>query len=75
MGTQYRSAVFVASDEERAVAERAIEREAQRLGRAVATTIEAQGSFTPAEEYHQAYLERRGQDASKGSTAPIRCYG
>jgi len=75
VGTQYRSAIFVASDEDRAVAERAVEGESAKLGRRVATTIEPLGEFTPAEEYHQAYLARRGQSDRKGEEAPIRCYG
>ena len=28
-----------------------------------------------AEEYHQQYLEKGGQDATVGSLAPIQCYG
>ena len=52
--------------------------ESQRLiarGDIVETTLEPLGTFTPAEGYHQAYLAKRGQSDSKGSTEPIRCYG
>ena len=36
--------------------------------------------FTPAEDYHQQYLEKGGrfgkaQNATKGCDDPIRCYG
>ena len=54
VGTQYRSAIFFATDDERTVAERAIAAESARLGRNVATTVEPLGEFTPAEEYHRA---------------------
>ena len=70
-----RSAIFVSSDEERAVAEAAIESERQRLGKRVATTVEPLAVFTPAEAYHQEYLAKKGQPATKGSTEAIRCYG
>lgn len=32
-------------------------------------------TFWPAEDYHQQYLENKGQSAAKGCTIPIRCYG
>ena len=43
----------------------------------IATELSASppARFWPAEGYHQQYLELRGQDASKGSLAPIQCYG
>ena len=31
--------------------------------------------FYQAENYHQQYLEKDGQDSSKGATVPISCYG
>lgn len=70
-----RSAIFFEDDAQRALAELAIEKETKRLGKALATTIESAASFAPAEEYHQKYLQRRGQTAAKGDTTPIRCYG
>ena len=63
VGSQYRSAVFVGSDEERAIVERKIgELEASGAfgGREIVTTIEAGGRFWAAEDYHQKYLEKRG---------------
>lgn len=57
-GTQYRSAIFVANDEERRVAEGYI----AQLGASgafhhpIATRIEALHGFFPAEGYHQDYL-------------------
>jgi peptide methionine sulfoxide reductase msrA/msrB len=59
VGTQYRSAIFVTSPEQREVAERVKKRvEASGKWRApVVTEIVAAGPFTRAEDYHQRYLE------------------
>jgi peptide methionine sulfoxide reductase msrA/msrB len=58
IGTQYRSAIFVASPEQRRVAREVIER-VQKSGRwksSIVTEIDDAGPFTRAEEYHQDYL-------------------
>ena len=61
LGTQYRSAIFVADDAQRAEAEAAIERwNAGHDGTAV-TTIEGPADWYPAEDYHQEYWEGEGQ--------------
>ncbi len=60
LGTQYRSAIFVTSPEQRKVAEEA-KAHAQASGRwktPIVTEIVDAGTFTPAEEYHQKYLEK-----------------
>ena len=60
VGTQYRSAIFVTSPEQRKVAELAREH-AQKSGRwksPIVTEIVDAGPFTPAEQYHQKYLEK-----------------
>jgi peptide-methionine (S)-S-oxide reductase len=62
IGSQYRSAIFFYSDEQRARAE-ASKRELQhsgRLGRPIVTEITPVGAFYRAEEYHQRYLEKAG---------------
>lgn len=74
-GTQYRSAVFTHTEEQRREAESWKQRTEIAMGTPIVTTIEDAVAFWPAEEYHQAYLEKGGQDASKGSTEPIKCYG
>jgi peptide-methionine (S)-S-oxide reductase len=59
-GPQYRSAIFVADDEQRRVAEaskRAID-ESGRFPGKVATEIRPAGPFYPAEEYHQDYARK-----------------
>jgi peptide-methionine (S)-S-oxide reductase len=60
VGTQYRSAIFVNSDEQRRAAEASKEAAQARFPRPIATTIEPATTFWPAEEYHQRYLEKRG---------------
>jgi peptide methionine sulfoxide reductase msrA/msrB len=60
IGTQYRSAIFVADDEQRKVAEqvRAKVDGSGKWKRPVVTQIADAGPFWPAEEYHQDYLEK-----------------
>ena len=58
VGSQYRSAIFVAGAEERRLAEASRARVAERLGRRVETEIVEAGSFHPAEAYHQDYAKR-----------------
>ncbi len=57
-GTQYRSAIFVTSAQQREVAE-AVKRQAQSNWKSpIVTDIVDAGEFTPAEDYHQKYLEK-----------------
>jgi peptide methionine sulfoxide reductase msrA/msrB len=59
-GSQYRSAIFVTSAKQREVAQQAKE-QAQASGRwkkPIVTEIVDAGPFTPAEDYHQKYLEK-----------------
>lgn len=59
-GTQYRSAIFYLSDEQKQSAE-AITKKVDQSGlwpNPIVTQIEAAGPFTPAEGYHQDYLEK-----------------
>lgn len=60
IGSQYRSAIFTHSDEQRATAERSkadLER-SDRYRKPIATAIEPAAEFWPAEEYHQGYLAK-----------------
>ena len=60
MGSQYRSAIFVTSAEQRKTAE-AVKARAAKSGRwknPIVTEIVDAGPFTPAEAYHQKYLEK-----------------
>jgi peptide-methionine (S)-S-oxide reductase len=57
VGTQYRSAIFVTSPEQRAEAEAAVARANAALGgRSVVTEISDAAEFHPAEDYHQGYF-------------------
>ena len=61
IGSQYRSAVFFTTPEQRAAAldsKQALEHSG-RLSRPVVTAIEPAGRFWRAEEYHQRYEEKR----------------
>ena len=62
IGTQYRSAIFPQTDEQKFASIEKIH-EANQSGRyshAIATTIEHECQFWEAEEYHQHYLNKRG---------------
>jgi methionine-S-sulfoxide reductase len=59
-GTQYRSAIFPQSEEQRATAERVIARvdASRKWPRPVTTTIEPASTWNRAEGYHQDYLRK-----------------
>ena len=62
VGTQYRSAIFFHTPEQRDAATRSKEALAASgsYRKPIATEIKAASEFYPAEEYHQRYLEKRG---------------
>jgi peptide-methionine (S)-S-oxide reductase len=60
VGSQYRSAVFYASDEQRQAADVAKATHGSALSRPIVTQIVPVGRFWPAEDYHQRYLEKQG---------------
>ncbi len=66
-GSQYRSAIFFHSPQQDETARRSKEAldASGRLSRPVATEITPATTFWPAEEYHQRYLEKRGQATCK----------
>ena len=57
-GTQYRSAIFPHSPEQRVAAEAAIARNQADWDRPIVTTIEADAPWYSAEAYHQRYFEK-----------------
>jgi peptide-methionine (S)-S-oxide reductase len=62
VGTQYRSAIFFHTPEQRAAAEASKSRlEASgKFRKPIVTEITPASTFYPAEDYHQRYLEKRG---------------
>lgn len=58
IGTQYRSAMFFASEEEKALFEAAIERAAEYWDGGIVTTLEPVGDWYDAEEYHQDFFAK-----------------
>lgn len=63
---RYRSAIFVTTEQQRADAERAVERERLRRGAdvAVTTRVELDAPFQPAAAANQQYLHRRACHSS-----------
>ncbi|MBO0784249.1 MAG: peptide-methionine (S)-S-oxide reductase, partial [Ktedonobacteraceae bacterium] len=63
VGAQYRSVIFYHTPEQEAVA-RASKEQQERSGRfrrPIVTQVVPASTFYRAEEYHQRYLEKRGQ--------------
>jgi peptide-methionine (S)-S-oxide reductase len=63
VGVQYRSAIFALDAEQALIAKRSKERIQQYFGGGVMTVIERAKEFYRAEEFHQQYLAKRGEDA------------
>ncbi|MEY2486446.1 MAG: peptide-methionine (S)-S-oxide reductase [Verrucomicrobiota bacterium] len=63
VGTQYRSVIFYHSPEQKAAAEASKQTvdKSGRFPRPVVTQVESAPKFWRAEEYHQQYLNKRGQ--------------
>nr|AAD43253.1 peptide methionine sulfoxide reductase [Gracilaria gracilis] len=74
-GTQYRSAIYYSDEEQAEEVRRWISEASTRHTKEIVTEVAAIKNYCAAEEYHQRYLEKKGQSAEKGSSASIRCYG
>ena len=61
VGTQYRSAIFPQEEEQERRARAGIERANDDQGGRIVTTIEPNGPWYAAEDYHQQYWEGEGQ--------------
>ena len=63
-GTQYRSVIFWHDENQRAMAEASKKRldESGQFGDPIVTEIAPAGAFFRAEEYHQLYLQKTGQE-------------
>ncbi|TDQ35413.1 peptide-methionine (S)-S-oxide reductase MsrA [Aureibacillus halotolerans] len=64
-GTQYRSAIFYHTSQQRLKAEESKQKQDETGGYAspIVTEITEASTFYPAEEYHQNYLKKRGLNA------------
>jgi peptide-methionine (S)-S-oxide reductase len=69
IGSQYRSAIFYHSDEQRQAAEASRDAAQTHLAKPIVTEIVAASTFWPAEDYHQRYVEKNGREVCK-ITAP-----
>jgi peptide-methionine (S)-S-oxide reductase len=58
VGDQYRTAIFVGNDKERAIAEAAKARAHETLKQPIYTQIAQAGAFYPAEDYHQDFYTK-----------------
>ncbi len=56
--TQYKSAIFYQSEEQKKIAEKSKKEMEKELGRKIVTEIKKAGTFYQAEEYHQKYLQK-----------------
>ena len=56
-GTQYRTGIFYADENQQKLAEASREKIIEKLGKLVATEITAASKFYPAEDYHQNYYQ------------------
>jgi peptide-methionine (S)-S-oxide reductase len=63
IGGNYRSAVFVHDEEQRAAAEASKQREQSNWSHPIVTEITPAQTFYEAEDYHQQYLEKRGRSS------------
>lgn len=61
IGTQYRSAIFYHSQEQKQMAEKSKKQKENVLGIKIQTEITPATEFYPAEEYHQKYLRKQGR--------------
>lgn len=61
VGTQYRSAIFYSSEDQRIIAEAALKEAQRAFDNDVVTELTSATTFYEAEDYHQAYFELNGE--------------
>lgn len=71
VGDNYRSAIFALDDDQRAIAEEVRDMLQKHFDKPIATQITAAGTFYPAEEYHQKFVEKTGIGACHVAYAPL----
>lgn len=70
IGSQYRSAIFFHSPEQEAAATASRDRAQASFRKRIVTEITRASEFYRAEDYHQRYLEKRGQASCAVSLSP-----
>mmetsp|Transcript_37011 Transcript_37011/g.37666 ORF Transcript_37011/g.37666 Transcript_37011/m.37666 type:complete len:345 (-) Transcript_37011:57-1091(-) len=77
VGTQYRSGIYYTTNEQKIIAEKYITNEQLKYSSPIVTELKSTEGYTfwMAEDYHQRYLEKGGQNSKKNATESIRCYG
>lgn len=71
VGTQYRSAIFYCTDQQRVVAEHIREELQPGYEQPIVTEITQAGPFYEAEAYHQKYAERTGRGVCHVAYKPL----
>jgi len=74
-GTQYRSGIYYHTDNQKDIAEKFVAEVQPNYNGKIVVEIKKASKFWPAEDYHQKYLEKGSQKATKGCLDPIKCYG
>jgi len=74
-GTQYRSGIYYHSEEQKDIAVKFIKEIQPKYQDKIVVEVKQAEKFWPAENYHQKYLEKGGQQSGKGCLDPIKCYG
>ncbi|HEY8678600.1 MAG TPA: peptide-methionine (S)-S-oxide reductase MsrA [Candidatus Dormibacteraeota bacterium] len=75
IGTQYRSGIFVHDPEQQAAATASRDARQQHTRKTIVTEITPAVAFYPAEDYHQRYLEKRGEVTCHIGLAPEQLKG
>jgi len=65
IGTQYRSAIFYHTQEQKKIAGQSKKQKEKDIGIKIQTEITPAKKFHPAEEYHQKYLKKQGRTSCR----------
>ena len=65
VGTQYRSAIFYADEDEKAAAQEVITASQGEFQKPIVTTLEPLETFWEGEDYHQQYYEKYQEETGR----------
>ena len=63
VGYQYRSVIFYFDNKQKTEAEEYLKKEQKKHSKSIATIIEKASTYIKAEDYHQKYLMKRGEES------------